>query len=351
MTSALQTQTRIIAPGGLSKETVLTIRELTVSTLTVAGGLGAIILCQFWALATPPETVGFSAADCASDGIGLNSRLVVFPFGAREFSIPIPRILKRVVYGASGQILFATSVKGTGDRTVTELPGLVEVQFSPVRVTELNGLDGFYIEGFAVSLQENVILFEGSRFDSTGPTTCGIYRYDTVAKISHAVIETSNCRAGGPWRILNLSPSNKEALIQVSLKDLARLDLATQQISPLAGFGGQLRIGPYSPNGAWIVAVEPFPWRTTLIDPQDFSRRHSLGKSNGNEAVWSPDSRLLLQPVYKANCSRDPFALETVEVRTGKRSFIPNSACHTDSGLRIGWVRNTIEHNRLSAEP
>ena len=102
----------------------------------------------------------------------------------------------------------------------------------------------------------------------------------------------------------------------------------------------------YSPDGKWIAALQLAPpghSKTILIDRQDFSRRRDLGGSEDDEVVWSPDSRTLLHAVYRPACpSRNPLALETIDIETGKRFIPKESICNAGAGRDIGWVSTKI---------
>ncbi len=289
-----------------------------------------------------PNPGQYSVAAYASDGLDVNSRLVIFPSDRREFSIPLPLTLRYVVYGASGQSLYATAFKRLDARSGTTLPGLLKIQLNPVRVSALPGLDAFdAIDRFAVSRREDMILFAGARSD-TGTNSCGIFELNLPDWNLRPVLQTSDCNAGSPWRVFDVSPNAQEALISADRR-LALLDLVHGKVTAL---GSELWVGSYSPDGKWIAALElgpPGRSRTILIDPKDFSRRRDLGGSNDDEVVWSPDSRFLLHAVYRPACpSQNALALETLDIESGKRFTLKNSICNAGSGRTIGWVSNKI---------
>jgi len=288
-----------------------------------------------------PNPDQFSVAAYASDGLDVNSRLVIFPPDRKEFSIPLPLTLRYLVYGSSGQALYATAFKRLSAKSGTILPGLLKIDLNPVRVSAVPGFDGFYgIDRFAVSRQEDMILFSGARSDN-GSTTCGIFELGLPEGALRPVLQTTDCRAGSPWRVFDISPDTPEALISAD-RHLAALDLAKGKFTPL---GNDLAAGSYSPDGKWIAAIQlrnPNPPTTILIDRQDLSRRKDLGGSS-DVVVWSPDSRFLLNAFYRPACpSQNPLALETLEIATGKRLTLKNSICNTGAGRDIGWVDGKI---------
>ena len=100
---------------------------------------------------------------------------------------------------------------------------------------------------------------------------------------------------------------------------------------------GTKQTGPRSftdERGLFKIELEPV--RVGAIPGLDSF--YSIGPS---EMVWSPDSKFLLQTVYRPACpSQNPLALETVEVQTGNRSTIKDSICNCGSSGHIGWIRS-----------
>jgi hypothetical protein len=306
--------------------------------LTVALALAGTLTSQ----QAGPGPCRYTAAAYVSDGFGVNSRLVIFPSDRRQFSIPLPLALRSLTFGARGESLYAGTFKRLDAKTVTPMPGLFKIELNPARVNALPGSDGFYLSGrFAISRREDMLLFAGVRTDA-GSMTCGIFEFNLPDGNLRSVLETSDCRAGSPWRVFDISPDASEALIRVDRR-LALLDLAQGRVTPLEG---ELWGGAYSPDGKWIAALELFPpgrSRTILIDPKDLSRRRDLGGSNDDEVVWSPDSRFLLHVMPRDACpSQNPSALETLDIETGQRFTLKNSICKAGAGRDIGWVSSKI---------
>jgi hypothetical protein len=235
---------------------------------------------------TAEPVVGqYSLAAYASDGVDVNSRLVVFPSDSKEFSIPLPLTLRYVAYGASGRSVYASAFKKNPDaKSFSTLPGLFKIELNPVRVSAVPGVD-VVIDRFAVSRKEDRILFAASRSDA-GRNVCGVFELDLSDGNLRSVLQTAACRAGFPWRVFDLSPNTPEALISADRR-LATLDLTSGKVTPL---GSQLSTGSYSPDGKWIAVIElhnPKPPTTILIDRQDLSRRRDLGGTDDAEVVWS----------------------------------------------------------------
>jgi hypothetical protein len=269
--------------------------------------------------------------------------IAVFPPAGKEFGISLPLMPRWLAYGPSGRSVYATALKETGPRSFTDERGMFKIELDPVRVSNIEGLDAFYSLGpFAVSQGEDLVVSGGAKGNYPAGS-CGVYEIRLPAGDVRAAIETSDCRAGSPWRVLSLSPEKTEALISAN-RNLALLDLAKGSITKIEG---QLSKGSFSPDGKWIAAIQinnPNPPKLILIDRSDLAKRRDLGASEDNEAVWSPDSKFLLHAVYRPACpSQNPLALETLEVQTGTRSVIKESICNSGSSRQIGWIRSDIK--------
>ena len=293
------------------------------------------------------EPVSFSPAALMSRQAAGNRAeffIAVFPPAGKEFEISLPLVPRWLAYGPSGRSVYATALKETGPRSFTDERGMFKIELDPVRVSTIQGLDAFGSIGpFAISQGEDLVVSGGSKGSNYPAKSCGVYEIHLPAGDVSAAIETSDCRAGSPWRVLSLSPDQTEALISAN-RSLALLDLAKGSITKIEG---QLSKGSFSSDGKWIAAIQinnPNPPKTILIDRSDLTKRRDLGDSEDSEAVWSPDSKLLLRAVYRPACpSQNPLALETLEVLTGKRSLVKDSICNSGSSRQIGWVRSDIK--------
>lgn len=151
------------------------------------------------------EPVSFSPAALTGHltGGGHWEHLIpVFPSGEKEFDIPIPLVPRWFAYGTSGLTLYATALKQTGARSFTTQPGLFKIEVKPVHVSPIPGLDGFYSVGpFAVSQGEDFIVFEGAKGNYRA-RSCGVYEIGPAWN-ARAIVETSDCSAGSPWRVLS----------------------------------------------------------------------------------------------------------------------------------------------------
>jgi hypothetical protein len=302
--------------------------------LAMRVGIVAIAsLCTLAAQVVAPNVGHYNAATCTSSG------LTIFPADGKEFSIPLPITLRYVTFGASGESLYASGFKRLDAKTFTDMPGLFKIELNPVRVTTLPGSDTFYLSGrFAVSRREDMILFAGVRTDATSKA-CGVFELNIADGKLLPVLESTDCKAGSPWRVLDFAPNGAEALISAN-RQVSVLDLGSSKITPL---GNSVWRASYSPDGKWIAALElggpKIPSKTVLIDRKDFFQRRDLGGLNDDELVWSPDSRLLLHADYRPACpSQNPIALETMDVETGKRTVLKNSVCKAGASRDMGWV-------------
>jgi hypothetical protein len=270
--------------------------------------------------------------------------IAVFPPAGKEFEISLPLIPRWFAYGPSGRSVYATALKETGPRSFTGEPGMFKIELDPVRANTIRGLDAFGSIGpFAVSRDEDLVVSGGSKGNGYPANSCGVYEIHLPTGDVHAAVETSDCRAGSPWRVLSLSPEKTEALVSAN-RSLALLDLAKGSITKIEG---RLSKGSFSPDGKWIAAIQinnPTPSKTALIDRNNLSSRRDLGGANDGEVVWSPDSKFLLHAVYRRACpSQNPLALEALDVETGKRSLIKDSICNSGSSRQIGWIRSDIK--------
>ncbi len=294
------------------------------------------------------ESASFSPAALVSRQAAGNQAeffIAVFPPTGKEFKISLPLIPRWFAYAPSGRSVYETALKETGPRSFTDEPGIFKIELDPVRVSTIAGLDAFGSIGpFAVSQDEDLVVSGGSKGNSYPANSCGVYEIRLPAGDIRAAIETSDCRAGSPWRVLSLSPEKTEALISAN-RSLALLELAKGSITKIEG---QLSGGSFSPDGKWIAALQigdpKAPSKTVLIDRTNLARRRDLGGIDDSEVVWSPDSRYLLHAVYRPACpSQNPLALETLEVQTGNRSLIRDSICNSGSSRQIGWIRSDIK--------
>ena len=160
--------------------------------------------------------------------------IAVFPPAGKEFEISLPLIPRWFAYGPSGRSVYATALRKTGPRSFTDQPGILKIELDPVRVSNIQGLDAFYSIGpFAVSQDEDLVVSGGAKGNYPAGS-CGVYEIRLPAGDIRAAIETSDCRAGSPWRVLSLSPEKTEALISAN-RSLALLDLAKGSITKIEG--------------------------------------------------------------------------------------------------------------------
>jgi hypothetical protein len=308
--------------------------------------LAVVIVTFALPTARSAEPVSFSPAALVSRqtaGNGAEFFIAVFPPAGKEFEISLPLMPRWFAYGPSGRSVYATALVDTGRGSITTQRGILKIDLDPVRVSNIEGLDAFYSLGpFAVSQGEDLVVSGGAKGNYPAGS-CGVYEIHLPAGDIRAAIETSDCRAGSPWRVLSLSPEKTEALISAN-RSLALLDLAKGSTTKIEG---QLSKGSFSPDGKWIAAIQinnPNPPKTILIDRSDLTKKRDFGVSEDSEAVWSPDSKFLLHAVYRPACpSQNPLALETLEVQTGNRSLIKDSICNSGLSRQIGWVRSDIK--------
>jgi hypothetical protein len=131
--------------------------------------------------------------------------IAVFPSAGKEFEISLPLMPRWFAYGPSGRSVYATALKETGPRSFTDEPGMFQIELDPVRINTIQGLDAFGSKGpFAVSQGEDLVVSGGSEGKNYPAKSCGVYEIHLPAGDVRAAIETSDCRAGSPWRVLSL---------------------------------------------------------------------------------------------------------------------------------------------------
>ena len=144
--------------------------------------------------------------------------------------------------------------------------------------------------------------------------SCGVYGIRLPAADVSAAIETSDRRAGPPWRVLSVSPEITEALIAAN-RSLALLDLAKGSITKIEG---QLSGGSFSPDGKWIAALQlgdpKAPSKMVLIDRANLANRRDLG---GVE-----DAEVVLVARFQGSCSTQSIGpLVPVRIRSRLRRW------------------------------
>ena len=293
----------------------------------------AVIACAVHSVqADDAEIATFNISSYASRPNG--SYLLVFPTNSRSFSISLPAVLRRVVYGADGRSLYAEAAGR---------PGITRIDFNPLRLTALPGSDKFVVlRGFAVSKGGDKALISGRRSDLTN--TCGIFELNLATGLLRPVFAGPDCRAGSPWRVLDLSSDGTEALIRDADGRVDSLHLASGSLTAL---DKEAWLASYSPDGKWIAELwlggPHTPSKTVLVDRSDLTRRRDLGGVNDDEVVWSPDSRTILHAVPRPTCSsQNPVAIEELDAITGARSIAENTACQAGASRMIGWLSSLV---------
>ena len=162
---------------------------------------------------TAPKPASFSPAALVSHQTTGNHAeffITVFPPVGKEFEISLPLIPRWFAYGPSGRSVYATALKETGPRSFTGEPGMFKIELDPVRANTIRGLDAFGSIGpFAVSRDEDLVVSGGSKGNGYPANSCGVYEIHLPTGDVHAAVETSDCRAGSPWRVLSRRPTGR----------------------------------------------------------------------------------------------------------------------------------------------
>lgn len=256
--------------------------------------------------------------------------------GATEtFPLPagLPRSLTVNAFSPDGRALYVQ--KGSSG-------GIIKVEFKPVRQSLVRGSIGLgTIWHLTVAQPSGRIFVSGvTKSPSEG---CGTFEIDPDAGTLRTLRLGTypDCGGGGGA----ISPDGKR-LLSYEGKELSLIELETGAIHVIKGMRG----GPdqadviwfsradWSPDGRWI-SVTPFNKGLVLIDATDTSRRKTFGSSGGAPAVWSPDSKSLLQSKSELRCVPYLYfeSLEVIDVETGKRTVIKSSHCEVGVGF-FGWI-------------
>jgi hypothetical protein len=260
--------------------------------------------------------------------------LTVFPTIGRPIKNQLPFRLKDAAFAPDGK-----SIYGVKDES-QEQAYISRIEFNPIRATEIAGSSGLVVKSFAISSRQDRLVVSGDRPDASG-RSCGLFEIlipdGTVRQLA-----SSNCRDPWRWDHLSLSPSAEQAVATAGSnrdRDL-RLELLDLVHGTAKSVGSGVFIGVWSPDGNWIAARENSDRdELFLIDANDFSRRRAVGGAVALLPTWSPDSHfLLLWKDCGLHLDPDPRStLETLDIRTGKRTTIRPSQCQVYHGT-MGWI-------------
>ena len=273
--------------------------------------------------------------------------LKIFPSDGSAITFALPFRFGHTMFGPDGKSLYVTSAPGHGG-VRHEAPGLLKIEFNPIRANPVPGSQQFLMKSFAISVHQDKLVISGSRRD--GPSrTCGVFEVSMPAGSVKQVL-AYDCSYMWAWDRLSLSSDGEMAIASVgsnTTRDLhwELIDLVRGTTKPLAG---DFRVGVWSPNGKWIATLGNKDRNSlSLMDAQSLSRRRVFGNTASIRPEWSPDSRyLLLWKYHPFRCGigidvEPPATLETLDIESGKRSIVHSSQCQVLFGS-TGWVNHDL---------
>ncbi len=303
----------------------------------------ATALAGFMASSTGQPKLQVYPYKAASFSYGQGSEAFsVFPSDGSAVTIDVRFHLGLVIFGPKGKSIYATNAV-IQDGILRETTGLSKIEFNPTSSSPVPGTAAFHIKSFAVSLREDRVVISVNHQDGQG-RNCGVFEILLPVGNVRQILK-SDCHDMWAWDKLSLSPDGTQAIATVGSNThhdlhLELIDVVRGTTKPL---GGEYSEGLWSPDGKWIAALGSRNRNLSLIDAHDFSRRRSLGSTTAFRPAWSPDSRYLLLVKYRIfRCGffldiEPPGTLETLDIKSGKRSTVQTSECQVDNGP-IGWV-------------
>ena len=293
----------------------------TVATLL---GVGCLQLLTVKA-DSPPHCAAYIHA--GDDG----PLLTLFPMAGSKVTIPLPADLRRdfrlIATSPDGKAIYGQKNDPLGPTNA-----IIKIEFKPTRCSVVQGSVGLGPIWFLSISQQPDRIFASGWSKRRGIGECGAFEIDPGAGTFRTLRAGvyPDCGGGGG----DISRDGKRALGHQG-DHLSLLDLETGAAHSL---GTDLKDGVWSPDGRWIAATSDAD-RIVLIDATDTGRRRNLGSSGGARLHWSPDSKYLLLSKSQLRCALDLYfeSLQTLDVKTGKRSLVPSSRCEVGDG-NVGWI-------------
>jgi len=275
--------------------------------------------------------------------------LILHPLRGEPVSIHLPFQAHGVQFSPDGRFLYAMEGRARAEAPQS-LPGLLKVEFDPIRIKVLPGSDSLRIDSYLVSHDGSKIVIVGSHIGDPKPT-CGVFELSLPSGDIRQALQA--CPHGDQ---LSLSRDRNRILANIGHPlerntGMELIDLAKGTSTQIYKDWWQ---GAWSPDGKWIAAMTRDKHsRLVLLDPNDFSRRRDLGRG-GDFPEWSPDSRYI--QLWKKPWSNGlfcsflsepiPWTVDTVDVQTGRRKTIPSFRCF--SGGAVGWADNFVVRQPVS---
>lgn len=261
-------------------------------------------------------------------------RLVVLPFGAEAFHIPLPFGLGGIAMSPDGKALYAQRFfDPTGPNS-----GLYKIEFGPTRASRIAGSEGIS-STYGIGASRTKIVVSAGYMNSAGfldETSCGMFELTLESGKVRKVLSNSDCKYKSSRSSISLSPDGAQV---VAVRE-RRLEIVNLGSGAIRSLGDGFYRAAWSPDGLWIAALEyDGHYRTILIDTSSFSKRRELPNSG---IVWSPDSRHIVAVGQQFRCGGYSGTLQLIDIKSGEKSTVPGSTCKVNSSI-IGWV-NLMAH-------
>jgi len=255
--------------------------------------------------------------------------LTLFPMVGPKVTVPLPAGLPRD-FRLMATSLDGKAIYGQASDQVGPSDAIIKIDFKPTRHSLVQGSVGLGTIWYLSISQQSDRIFASGWSKRQGMAECGAFEIDTGTLRNLRVGLHPDC--GGAAG--DISPDGKRVLGHQGNR-LSLLDLETGAGN---AFDTDLKDGVWSQDGRWIAATSDTN-RIVLIDATNTSRRRDLGPSGGTPVHWSPDSKYLLLSKSQLRCTLDLYfdSLQTLDVKTGKRSVIKSSRCEVGSG-NVGWL-------------
>ena len=140
----------------------------------------------------------------------------------------------------------ANSVYGSGVPTEEHPPGLIHIEFNPIRISVIQGTAELGIFSIASPLSREPIVVSG-KYEGA----CGLFVIDRLGQVRMAA-QNSSCDYVGSWVRISLSPDGNR-VVGYRKPRLEIIDLINGAVRSL---GDDFIAAAWSPDGKWLAAVQ-----------------------------------------------------------------------------------------------
>jgi len=258
-------------------------------------------------------------------------KLFLFPIVSR--ALPLLATLPNGLASDFRLIEFSSDGQAIYGQTLHSWDGITKIEFKPARHGVLRGSVGIGTISSLVALQPSGRVRVSGVARVRNSVVCGVFEIDPNSAAFHQLYIGRFPDCGGA-----ISPDGRRVLHSSRSEGnlLSILDVGTGTAQPI---GPHLTAATWSPDGRWIAAIQGSSGatRVVLIDAMDISKRKDLGRTHDSQAQWSPDSKYLLVSKQDSQCGPYLWSLETIDVRTGKRTEVRSSHCKIFQNA-TGWM-------------